>query len=131
MLDIILNFADIFRGCFKGRKHKHVTIENLKANIQTMPQDLKVRYILQKILNDTYDALFFNSINGAEQKNMLTLGAYDHLEPVFFAGAVIVPIFNLNELKYSLVLCNYKTSIKSYNKEIVKLLTEILSAVSK
>ena len=122
--DIVINFAGIFSGCFKRRRHKHVSLDTL----QTMPQDLKVRYILQKILNDTYDVLFFNSINGAEQKNMLTLGAYDHLEPAFFAGAVIIPIFILNELKYSLVLCNYKTSIKNYNKELVKLLTSVLLA---
>src|SRR5690349_20328927 len=103
VFDINLNFAGIFGGCFKGRKHKHVTIENLKANIQTMPSELKIRYILQKILNDTYDVLFLNSIDHQLQKNVTTLGEYDHLKPAFFRTGIIIPIFIDNELKYSLV----------------------------
>ena len=126
MFDIILNFAGIFSGCFNRRRHKIVSLDTLKANIQTMSQEMKVRYILQKILNDTYDVLFLNSIDRQIQKNVLSLGEYDHMKTAFFSGAVLIPIFIENELKYFLVLCNYNTSIKTYNKELVKLLTEIL-----
>src|SRR5690348_10481766 len=105
--DIVINFAGLFSGCFKRTQHKHVSLDTLKANIQTMPQDLKVRYILQKILNDTYDVLFLNSIQLGLQKNLFTLGTYDHLKPAFFRGAVIIPIFVGDQLRYSLVLCSY------------------------
>ena len=56
--DIVINFAGIFSGCSKRRRHKHVSLDTLKGNILTMTKDLKVRYILQKILNDTYDVLY-------------------------------------------------------------------------
>lgn len=127
MMDINLNFAGLFTGCFNKNKDKHENIENLRANILTMSKDMKLRYVLQKILNGTFDVLFLNSINGLEQKNMITLGVYDHLKPAFFRGSVIIPIFIEDHLRYSLVLCSYKSVIKTYNKGLVKILSEILT----
>ena len=91
-----------------------------------MPTDLKVIYILQKILNGTYDILFLNSIDGLDQNNLYSLGEYDANMPAFIQGCLI-PIFIENEPSYSLVLCNYRRVIKRYDKEFVKLLTEILT----
>src|SRR5689334_11915723 len=130
MLDINLNF---FFKCFrrKGeRRLKSDSIEILRQNICTMKPDMKLRYILQKILNGTFDILFLNSINGKEQKNVMTLGTYDHLKVARLNCSFIIPIFIENELKYSLVLCSYKSVINNYNKGLVKLLTEVLGCIS-
>ena len=127
MMDINISFANFFAGCcVLFRKQKlYVSIERVRKTIEKMPRDLKVIYILQKILNNTYDILFLNSIDGLDQKNLYTLGEYDSTIPAFIQGCLI-PIFIENELSYSLVLCNYRRVIKRYDKELVKLLTEIL-----
>jgi hypothetical protein len=125
------NFNLNFSRCFRNNNSDNFKekISEIKETIFKLPQQTRIKYLLQKIKNGSYDVIFLNYINGAEQRNQETIGSFDMLKINDFKCSMI-PIFIGDNLKYHLVICirtNSKKKLRMIDAELFSLLKELLT----
>jgi hypothetical protein len=122
MLDFVINFNNIF-NCFPSKYEKY-NLKNVKESLENLSKDAKIRIVLSRILNGTFDFVFLNQIS--TQSSIMTLGKMDFTKPQKIK-CHIIPIYLDNIPIYSLVLASRK-SLKEPQKDLIELLAGVLKS---
>jgi hypothetical protein len=125
----VFNFDINFTNCFKKNKSKNkyagIDIEDIIDTLTDMEYLDKIKLLMLKICNGTYDKCILFEHDEQQIKILNMIGGHD-INCINYYNVISIPIFKNNGLRYSLTLIK-NTKIKNiHNDEYVKLLTGIL-----
>lgn len=123
MIKKLLNFC-------LSKKDKELLINDFKISLIGLNKDTKIRMIIQKLINHSFDLVILfenNIINGYFHKNLLYITGHYDINKIQLFNDLIVPIYINGETKYSVHFCNIikKKKIK-INYKLLRFLQEVL-----
>lgn len=128
-IDLNLNFADIFRGCFGTKSNQDNSLDMLKSSIENETNSTTIiSEILLKLVNGTFDCGMIYKINSVNQSVLVKkIGNYQHNVLSSFY-TINVPINKNNNMTHTLLLISKKAvKLNATKKKLIEMLEQNLN----